>query len=677
MHHSSSVGGASFTAAVSRSAEYGSGNGLGSAATAAAAALATRLPPLLVTPGAAAALASSTSRVSRATSDDVELAAHDQESSAAAPSGSGAAAGDGGSGSRSTAAAAGGSGAPSKQLPQRQQAGTAAADEAASQEATTAAAAAEASAAAGSSAPAATGNRVELSVSVIGAAPPAAAAAAASAATAETEAGAVVGMPVLLLPPLSAQGTSSHITVVGRPAAAVGVPGGPAPATTAGSGSDGGVRRPEPGVDGVDAVANIAIAGTATAGGAARRRRRHGSTGGGASGDGDGDESGVDEEGSAGPCALPAEVRRRLRLSLGRQRMRRVRTWKDLAYSMASTRPGYWLVGTMALLAALLGCFLFMAGQYEFLRGVDLAAVTAGARATAAATPGASSATTTSALASPSPSASLPDGACWGPACLRGWLAFWRPRAARTFSFDYLRAWGGRYGPDLAAGEWWRWLSSIALHASPLHLASNLALLLVLSSYLESLYGFWRVLPVWLVAGVAGNMASAFFEAPCTLVVGSSGAVFGLLGAYAADAVINWESLPLLWLRLAGMAGLGGFMLALQLTNHGGGSSGGGSVSNASHAGGFVVGLLAALLVTPDFKARRAVKVKHLLSGLGLESSLPDQNSPAGRQVFSFWQRHRFLLYGLYGTSVAVLLMALLAVPLQLYLHTFKDLECS
>lgn len=72
--------------------------------------------------------------------------------------------------------------------------------------------------------------------------------------------------------------------------------------------------------------------------------------------------------------------------------------------------------------------------------------------------------------------------------------------------FAYLRAWGGRYCPDLAAGQWWRWLTGLLLHQSALHLVSNTALLLVLATYLESLYGCWRVLPVFFVAGIAGNM---------------------------------------------------------------------------------------------------------------------------------------------------------------------------
>jgi hypothetical protein len=48
------------------------------------------------------------------------------------------------------------------------------------------------------------------------------------------------------------------------------------------------------------------------------------------------------------------------------------------------------------------------------------------------------------------------------------------------------------------------------------------------------------------------------------LVVGASGAVFGLLGGYVADAGINFESIPLLWLRMLGMAAIVSLLVALQ-----------------------------------------------------------------------------------------------------------------
>lgn len=41
--------------------------------------------------------------------------------------------------------------------------------------------------------------------------------------------------------------------------------------------------------------------------------------------------------------------------------------------------------------------------------------------------------------------------------------------------------------------------------------------------------------------------------------------MFGLLGMYCADAALNWESIPLLWLRLGGVAGVVAFTVALQV----------------------------------------------------------------------------------------------------------------
>ncbi|EFJ44262.1 hypothetical protein VOLCADRAFT_95503 [Volvox carteri f. nagariensis] len=227
-------------------------------------------------------------------------------------------------------------------------------------------------------------------------------------------------------------------------------------------------------------------------------------------------------------------------------------------------------------------------------------------------------------------------------------------------------------------GYWLLGTMLLLVVMSTMHLAANMALLLVLASYLESLFGCWRLLPVWVVAGVAGNMASAFFENPCTLVVGSSGAVFGLLGAFVADAAINFESIPLLWLRLAGMAAVAALLVALQITGHTGGSNTrGSSTSHASHAGGFLSGGMLAWLLLPDFKARRSMKVSELLTASGISSSLPDPSSPGGAQLYSFWQRHKILLYGMYGVAVLLLLVMLLALPLVLYLRTFQRMVCG
>ncbi|PNH10721.1 hypothetical protein TSOC_002524, partial [Tetrabaena socialis] len=100
------------------------------------------------------------------------------------------------------------------------------------------------------------------------------------------------------------------------------------------------------------------------------------------------------------------------------------------------------------------------------------------------------------------------------------------------------------------------------------------------------------------------------------------------------------------------------------------------SVSHASHAGGFGVGLLLAASILPDFKARRAAKVEQLLVSLGSEAHLPPASSPPGRQLYSFWQRRPYLRYALHSLAAAALLLTLLAAPLHLYLRSFKRMTC-
>lgn len=45
------------------------------------------------------------------------------------------------------------------------------------------------------------------------------------------------------------------------------------------------------------------------------------------------------------------------------------------------------------------------------------------------------------------------------------------------------------------------------------------------------------------VSAAAGNFFSAAFEDRCAAVAGASGGIFGLLGLFIADMVLNFETL--------------------------------------------------------------------------------------------------------------------------------------
>ncbi|WP_308282852.1 rhomboid family intramembrane serine protease [Pseudonocardia nigra] len=85
----------------------------------------------------------------------------------------------------------------------------------------------------------------------------------------------------------------------------------------------------------------------------------------------------------------------------------------------------------------------------------------------------------------------------------------------------------------VAAGEWWRVLTSGFLHIGPIHLLFNMMALWVLGRDMETVLGRGRFLAVYLVALLGGAAAVMLFYAPNQMVAGASGAVFGLMGGLA------------------------------------------------------------------------------------------------------------------------------------------------
>lgn len=52
-------------------------------------------------------------------------------------------------------------------------------------------------------------------------------------------------------------------------------------------------------------------------------------------------------------------------------------------------------------------------------------------------------------------------------------------------------------------------------------------------------------------AALGGSFLSLVAEDPCSLYVGASGGIFGFLGLYLADVVLNYQTMVLPLLRLA------------------------------------------------------------------------------------------------------------------------------
>lgn len=107
--------------------------------------------------------------------------------------------------------------------------------------------------------------------------------------------------------------------------------------------------------------------------------------------------------------------------------------------------------------------------------------------------------------------------------------------AVFTAQFDYetLIRFGGCRSEAVLNGEWWRLITAAFVHATILHIALNLWCLWNLGLFGEPLLGKPGLVIVYVLTGVAGNLLSLAFSVFArvdSMVVGASGAVFGIAG---------------------------------------------------------------------------------------------------------------------------------------------------
>lgn len=143
-------------------------------------------------------------------------------------------------------------------------------------------------------------------------------------------------------------------------------------------------------------------------------------------------------------------------------------------------------------------------------------------------------------------------------------------------------------------------LTSMFLHGGVLHLVGNLLYLWVFGNNVEDRLGHLRYLLFYLAAGLAAAALQVALEPGSRLpMVGASGAVSGVLGAYVvlwphARVLIFLPFLPFFLPRIrAGW--LLGFWFAMQLLGALAGPSEVGGVAFWAHVGGFLVGLAVGL----------------------------------------------------------------------------------
>jgi membrane associated rhomboid family serine protease len=154
--------------------------------------------------------------------------------------------------------------------------------------------------------------------------------------------------------------------------------------------------------------------------------------------------------------------------------------------------------------------------------------------------------------------------------------------------------------------EPWRAITSVFLHSTSLfvHILLNMYTLWIFGRLLEPMLGRIRFLALYLISGLAGSIGVVVFAAPTTQVLGASGAIFGLMGAFVV-----------IQRRLGGNMTQLYVLLAINLAI---GFIPGANISWQAHLGGLIGGALVGLiLLETRSRSRRGLQIG-LLIGLAV-----------------------------------------------------------
>jgi rhomboid protease GluP len=92
-----------------------------------------------------------------------------------------------------------------------------------------------------------------------------------------------------------------------------------------------------------------------------------------------------------------------------------------------------------------------------------------------------------------------------------------------------LIAFGAKFNPGLAIGQWWRLVTAGFLHGGLLHILMNSWVLYDLGTQVEEVYGTSRMLVIYFISSVFGFYVSALWSSAVSM--GASAALMGLIGA--------------------------------------------------------------------------------------------------------------------------------------------------
>ena len=154
---------------------------------------------------------------------------------------------------------------------------------------------------------------------------------------------------------------------------------------------------------------------------------------------------------------------------------------------------------------------------------------------------------------------------------------------------------GAKWNEGITKGQYWRFLSCTFLHGNILHLFVNIAALHIFGREVESIYGSFRFLVLFLLSSWGASLTS-YICSPW-VSIGASGALFGIIGGLVifffrqkdvvTEAGLKFKSMyTLIIINL-----LFGFLFP--------------RIDNSAHIGGLITGLLTSWFIVPEYKIHK------------------------------------------------------------------------
>lgn len=166
------------------------------------------------------------------------------------------------------------------------------------------------------------------------------------------------------------------------------------------------------------------------------------------------------------------------------------------------------------------------------------------------------------------------------------------PLASRATKVAFYSLFAEEPGKAIYQLQCWQFVTYMFLHGGPFHFLFNMLVLWFFAPRLEMRWGSWRFLKFYFIVGIGAGLfhaiVSILADRPAEGIIGASGALYGILLAFALywpdETVWLWAIFPIKIKLLVIILGFFAFLGSVGSANSG--------ISHITHLGGLLVAFI-------------------------------------------------------------------------------------